>query len=193
MQRRSTLRLVITISFVILTINGELLQNLKQNRCQASIFGSIHGFLQSVTTQTDFRIERVGITCTTFTDRQPFCPHANTPLLLDGSQAFTAEPNTGTVTFSSAPFAAHVGSVYTGSAATGVLLAIQQTSTEATTFTYTFQYADIMSNMGYEGVIHFIGANSVAFNAKVEVFGTVIFDGTVTLPAAGVPPVTDTK
>ena len=50
-----------------------------------------------------------------------------------------------------------------------------------------------MANLGYEGVIHFIGDNSVAFNAKVDVFGTVIFHGTITLPVAGGPPVTDTK
>ena len=47
--------------------------------------------------------------------------------------------------------------------------------------------------MGYEGVIHFIGGNNVAFTAKVEVFGTVIFDGAVTLPGTGGPPVINTK
>lgn len=148
--------------------------------------------LTITSTQTDFNIMKVGISCTMFTGVPPFCLQANTPLLLDGAPTSAAVPATGTVTFSSAPFAAHVGSVYTGSAATGTLLSIQQTSTEATVFTYTLLYAGVMSNMGYEGVVHFIGDSNLAFNAKVEVFGTVIFDGTVTLPAT--PAITsDTK
>ena len=128
-----------------------------------------------------------------FTAAPPFCQQLNTRLVLNKELAFTAAPASGQAVFSTQPFPAHAGQVYTGSAASGTLLTIQQTSTEATTFTYTLQYDGVMANLGYEGVIHFIGNNSVTFNAKVDVFGTVIFHGTITLPVAGGPPVTDTK
>ena len=132
-------------------------------------------------TRGNFRLQEIGLSCTMFTAVQPSCEQANTPLVLDGEPTSAAVPTTGQATFSSAPFAAHVGSVYTGSAAAGTLLSIQQTATEATIFTYTLLYVGVMSSTGYEGVVHFIGESNVAFNAKVEVFGTVVFDGSITL------------
>ena len=125
-----------------------------------------------------------------FTAVQPFCQQANTPLVLDGEPTFTASAASGQVTFSSAPFPSHVGLAYTGSAATGTLLAIQQFSSGATTFTYTLQYDGVTINMGYEGMLHVIGRPSGTVFVEVDAFGTVVVDRQLFLPSVGPPAAT---
>ena len=141
-------------------------------------------------TRVDFQIVRVGMTCTMFTAIQPFCQQDNTRVALDGEPTFTADPANGQAVFSTAPFPSHVGQAYTGSAATAPLLAIQQTSQEITTFTYTLEYSGVMSNTGYEGLFHLIGIPGPPIGVRVVVFGTVIFDGIINMPVNANPAAT---